>query len=438
MPLLQPGQTFIAQGMQSLGVVKSLLGEGGQAEVYRARIGDTDYALKWYLPHYLSADRRLWGRLKEAVSRGFPTEKFLWPFDLATLPRSSVYSGYLMPIAEPPFVSLVDLVTRQAEPSFRSLTTMGFHLAHGFLKLHSSGLCYRDINFGNIFFDPANGDVRIGDTDNVDVDRMPGGIMGTPGFMAPEVGRREVEPNSMSDRFSLAVLLFYIFMLNHPLKGRREMELSFDASDRDGSRRLFIDEPVFIFDPDNASNRPVPGVHEPAINFWPIYPKSFRDFFIQVFTRGLRDPEGRVMDNDWRKEMCRLRDAIFLCPCGAELFFDLEHYKLSRSLAPCWSCQKIPAMPPRMRISQGNDASLFMLTPGTQLFPHHLEGDAYNFFAPMAEVVDNPLGLKNLSRKSWSARVDGALKEIPPNSILYLAQDTTIHFGRTEAQTKLN
>ena len=61
--------------------------------------------------------------------------------------------------------------------------------------------------------------------------------MGTWGFMAPEVGRREADPSAMTDRFSLAVLLFYIFMLGHPLKGRLEMELSFQADDPDGSRR---------------------------------------------------------------------------------------------------------------------------------------------------------------------------------------------------------
>ena len=90
-----------------------------------------------------------------------------------------------------------------------------------------------------------------------------------------------------------------------------------------------------------------------------------------------------------------------------------------------------------MRISQSNDAMFFMLTPGTQLFPHHLEGDSYNFFSPLAQVVDKPLGLKNLSQKPWTARVNGELKEIPPGSTLPLAQDATIHFGRTEAQVKL-
>ncbi len=83
--------------------------------------------------------------------------------------------------------------------------------------------------------------------------------MGTWGFMAPEVCRREVEPNAATDRFSLAILLFYIFMLGHPLKGKRELELAFDKSDIDGSRRLCGDDPVFVFDPANASNRPIPG-----------------------------------------------------------------------------------------------------------------------------------------------------------------------------------
>ena len=139
------------------------------------------------------------------------------------MPKSTSFSGYVMPLKEPNFISLVDLVGPRpcCEPSFRALATVGFQVAHSFLKLHSSGFCYRDVNFGNLFFDPNTGDVRIGDTDNVDVDGRPGGILGTPGFMAPEVASRKVGPSSRSDRFSLAVLLFYIFMTGHPLMGKR-------------------------------------------------------------------------------------------------------------------------------------------------------------------------------------------------------------------------
>ena len=99
------------------------------------------------------------------------------------------------------------------------------------------------------FSTPDTGDIRIADTDNVDVNLKPGSIKGTPGFMAPEVARDIVEPNAASDRFSLAVLLFFIFVIGHPLKGKRELSLSYDPADPDQSHRMCALDPVFIFDP---------------------------------------------------------------------------------------------------------------------------------------------------------------------------------------------
>ena len=101
-------------------------------------------------------------------------------------------------------------------PSFHTLTTVGFELAHSFWQLHAKGLCYRDISFGNIFFDPNNGEVRICDNDNTDVNKKPGAISGTPRFMAPEIVRGDSNPDADTDLFSLSVLLFYMFMFNHP------------------------------------------------------------------------------------------------------------------------------------------------------------------------------------------------------------------------------
>jgi eukaryotic-like serine/threonine-protein kinase len=437
--LLERGQSVVACGMQSACVVKDLLGEGGQAEVYRARIGTGDYALKWYRADYIQADPRLWERLKAAIRRGMPTDKFLWPFDLTSLPRSPAYGGYLMPIKEPQFISLVDLIARRSEPSFRSLTTLAFHLADSFLKLHASGLCYRDINFGNIFFHPLTGDIRIGDTDNVDIDGKPGGIMGTWGFMAPEVARYEAAPSSMTDRFSLAVLLFYIFVLGHPLKGKRELTLPYDPVDPDGSKRLCALDPVFVFDPVNDSNRPAPGIHEVVQNFWAIYPNSLRDLFTCSFTQGLREPHARVTDNGWRRELCQLRDSIFPCPqCSAELFFDLDHLRIHRALPSCWSCGVVPTPPPRMRVAQAKSSWVVMLPPGAQLFGHHLDADAYNFTRPLAEVLERPYGLRNLSGRPWTVRTeDQPSASVPAGATLPLTQPCRIEFGKTEADVRL-
>src|SRR5256885_1046760 len=83
-------------------------------------------------------------------------------------------------------------------------------------ELHARGLCYRDISFGNAFFDPETGEVLICDNDNVTVDaQAKGGVYGTPRFMSPEIVRGETAPNSQTDLFSLSVLLFYMFMMHH-------------------------------------------------------------------------------------------------------------------------------------------------------------------------------------------------------------------------------
>ncbi len=61
--LLQRGQRVVARLMQSACIFEGLLGEGGQAEVYRVRVGNSVFALKWYRSEYLQADPRLWERL---------------------------------------------------------------------------------------------------------------------------------------------------------------------------------------------------------------------------------------------------------------------------------------------------------------------------------------------------------------------------------------
>jgi eukaryotic-like serine/threonine-protein kinase len=196
---------------------------------------------------------------------------------------------------------------------------------------------------------------------------------------------------------------------------------------------------VFVFDPENDSNRPAPGIHEVVKNFWAIYPKSLRDLFTCGFTRGLCDPSARVMDNTWRKEMCRLRDSIYPCaPCGAELFFDIDYLRSAGALPPCWACQRVPSLPPRMRIGDVRNAAVVVLSPGAQLFPHHLSGDAYNFTTPIAEVMGNPLGLINRSRQKWTARSgERPITEIPPGTVFQVTSPCRIHFGGVEAEVRL-
>ena len=59
---------------------------------------------------------------------------------------------------------------------------------------------------------------------------------------------RRRQPNIATDLYSLAVILFYMFMVHHPLEGRREREIT--CLDLAAMKKLYGTEALFIFDPE--------------------------------------------------------------------------------------------------------------------------------------------------------------------------------------------
>lgn len=447
--LLRVGQTVQSKSADIQLTVTRFIGGGGQGEVYAAEVGEQPVALKWFFPHYLRQDTRLRERLERAIQTGAPSDRFLWPTELVSMPGIKGF-GYLMPLREARFRGMVDLVTRRVEPSFLALTTAGFELANSFLQLHAKGLCYRDISFGNVFFDPDTGEVRICDNDNVDIDGKPGAIGGTARFMAPEIVRGDAVPNAQTDLFSLAVLMFYLLVNHHPLEGAKEAAIR--CFDLPAMTRLYGEDPVFIFDPEDAGNRPVAGLHDNAAAFWPVYPTFIRELFTRAFTAGLHDPaHGRVRESEWRAALVRLRDSRFYCAqCAAENFYDADAMRAQLAQngnttdPACWSCAETLRLPPRMRISRGNVASVVLLNHDTQLYGHHFDGAAaYDFSTPWAEIALHPTqpgvwGLRNLSGEKWVAtQPDGEIIDVPPGRSVTLATGLHVQIGASEAEVRI-
>ena len=432
--LLQPG-TIVERGPNASYTIAAKISEGTQGEVYA--VNDPRVAIKWYKPEYLPHDPLLRERLETAIERRSPTPDFLWPFALVTA-RGHDSFGYAMPFMEPRFRSFAEIMRRTVEPSARVLATVGLNLATNLLQLHvMRGLCYRDISLGNVFFDPDTAEVRIADNDNVDVEGRSGGLSGTLGFMPPEVVRGEAAPTRFSDLFALAVLLFMMFMINHPLKGKKEDELSLDQNDPAGWIRLTGLHPVFVFDPANDSNRPIPGVHEAALNFWPIYPAFLRRIFIRAFTDGLHDPDARISENEWKKTMVRLRDAVFPCQrCTAENHYDADVAGGANQPQLCWHCRERLVPPPCLHLR--DNGAIVVLSGDTQLYPHHLADSRYDFSKPWAAVLHSPPALKNLSADTWTSRAeDGQLVPIPPGEAMPLHTTCKVNFGRVAGEIRV-
>jgi eukaryotic-like serine/threonine-protein kinase len=436
--ILKVGQTVQSEASGASCKVEKFLGGGGQGEVYQANLGGSSVALKWYFRNQATEEQR--NSLLDLMKSGSPNPFFLWPMELMVSSDVEGF-GYIMPLRPSRFHSIVSLMKKRIDPSFRALAIAGRDLAHSFFQLHAKGLCYRDISFGNVFFDPDTGDVLICDNDNVGIDgKTEVGVLGTPRFMAPEVVRGEAKPSTNTDLFSLAVLLFYMLFIHHPLEGEKEANIR--CFDLPAMNKIYGAEAVFIFDPKDTSNRPVPGLQDNPLIYWKVYPTFLRDLFTRSFTEGLRDPQhGRVRESEWRGAMVRLTDSIIYCAhCGSENFYDSDALKASGgTTAPCWSCQKPLNLPPRIRIGKNN---VVMLNHDTKLFPHHIYPErSYDFTHPVAEVTRHPKdpniwGLKNLSADNWNSKVGETTKVVESGRSVTLIAGTTINFGAVEGEIR--
>lgn len=383
--------------------VTSLLGQGGQGYVFEVqRASGEPLALKWYKPE--SATNEQYAEMQQLVEIGSPHHRFLWPLSMARVPDQPSF-GYVMHLRNPRYLELSYLLLnadrdgRPLDVSFASIIELCRQLSYSFLRLHARGLCYRDISFGNVFFDPTNGHVLICDNDNVGIDNGTGRVLGTPYFMAPEVvcdTTYRTLPNTDTDRHSLAVLLFYALFLGHPLEGART-----DAGMRDAHWLMthFGTAPLFCMHPDDPTNRPSQIVQQ----YWKIYPQFVRDLFVQAFVDGIERPGARVTEGQWIKAMDRLRDGMLACPtCGTTNF-----WSPGADTVTCWqdACEFRP--PYLLSIGRRTIA----VGPQSTVRSDHLRSgvDQPTVLGRVRQHPESPerWGLHNASDFSWTVAYPG-------------------------------
>ncbi len=393
------------------------LGGGGQGQVFEVEVAGEHLALKWYFPSSLTRDPQLPERLIESIRATAPNSDFLWPIALlrptptstAAIKLSDPGCGYLMGLRPPGFVGAIEHYAGRIEISLQNILRAGFFLADAFHDLHSKGLCYKDISLGNLFLQAETGRILICDNDNVDVDgRKLSSVLGTPGFIAPEVLMNRARPGANSDLFSLAVLLFRLLTRHDPLRG--QMDLEINCLDEPARRRLYGEDPVFIFNPSDKRNRPNPDEHGAALITWPIYPPSLQKLFLQTFCDGMKAPKRRALTGQWKETIAKTIDHRVLCnQCGQENFQD----EPARS-TPCWNCKNELTRSQTLRLANGDISA----SAENMIYPHHFDKHKPpQLEDPVAQVVKHPsdpsiLGLKNLTDQSWNAILTNGSKTI--------------------------
>ena len=425
------------------------IGSGGQGIVYLVNYNGMDWALKWYDINKMNNPAEFRNNLKRNISDGAPSNKFLWPKYLTKeLPDGTF--GYLMELKPESFDSFVDILNtyklvvdpltgRAVKVPVRftnlfAMVTAVINIVNAFRQLHRAGKSYQDLNDGGFFINVDTGAVLVCDCDNIAPDGANFGIGGKPGYMAPEIVRGIAKPDVQTDKYSLAVVLFKLLFRGDPMEGEKVIK---DVCLTEASElKHYGAEALFVYDPDDNSNRPVRGIHDNVIKFWRLYPKYIKDAFMLSFTYGLHDPAKRIIENEWQQLFIRLRSEIIACTCGRTNFssmFEMQDPTTFR-------CPKCGMTFATMKFS--NRDNLMPLYIGSKFYQCEVDPTSDDYLSVAGELVENKLkpgvlGIKNCSEQTWQVRMpDGKYHEVGPGKGCPIWQGLEINFGAVQARLR--
>jgi serine/threonine protein kinase len=394
--------------------VKKVLGSGGQGTVYLVDLAGQEMALKWY---HTSPGDAFYKNLEHNVNAKAPSDAFIWPEYLTVKEKGSY--GYIMRLRPNDYFEFGNyLLAKKSFKSFDSMLAAAMKICDGFMKLHLHGYSYQDLNDGNFFIRPTDGDVLICDNDNVMPQGEKSGIMGKARYMAPEIVAGGI-PDKYSDRFSLSVILFMLFYANHPFEGAKVVACPCMTEKYEKS--FYGSDALFIFNPNDKSNLPVRGVHQNVIRRWPVFPSLLKDTFIEEFSEDkLKNPQKRIIEQAWQKIITQVRDELVVCPhCHEETFLDLK-----AGSHKCINCGKDIDVSRQLKINNRN----LILTPGTKLY---IDNDNI----PDGEVGvfpndDKLCIVRNLTNSSWHVDTpSGKVKVVEPSDFMPVLNGLKISFG---------
>lgn len=394
-------------------VVKEL-GRGGQGIVYLVDLAGQQMALKWY---HNPPNDAFYRNLEHNVNAKAPSDAFIWPEYLTVKERGSY--GYIMRLRPNDYYEFGNyLLARKNFKSFDAMFAAAMRICDGFMMLHRHGYSYQDLNDGNFFIRPSDGDVLICDNDNVMPQGEKSGILGKARYMAPEVVAGGM-PDKYSDRFSLSVILFMLFFANHPFEGAKVVACP--CMTENFEKKFYGSDATFIYDKDDRTNLPVRGVHQNVIKRWPLFPTLLKDTFIDQFSKEkLLNPNKRLIEQEWQRIITRVRDELVICPgCKQETLLDTIGNRNK-----CINCGAEIDMTKQLCIGTRN----MYLTPGTKLYIDNdnvADGEVGTF-----PTDKNLMIIRNLASSSWHIDTpSGKVKVVEPNDFMPVLNGLKISFG---------
>ena len=213
------------------------------------------------------------------------------------------------------------------EYTFKKRYQIIVNLFRALREIHLAGLIFTDLSPNNIMVHRKQNQIVFIDTDNTRRrSDMYNGVLGTPGYMAPEVYRKPdirlaqaygIDPNLFSkcgclspetDIFSAAVIAFQLLTLQHPFIGD---EIEEGTPEEEEAALEIKTDYIFKAGTTNTSSFGL------TTKFEEITTKEIRALFERTFVDGKDNPALRPTAEEFLEAFQNALDLIVTCPhCG--------------------------------------------------------------------------------------------------------------------------
>jgi hypothetical protein len=283
-------------------------------------------------------------------------------------------------------------------------------LARAVRRLHFAGLAHSDLSNRNVLVDLRGGDACVIDIDALVVPGLaPPTVLGTPGYMAPEVVMGAALPSIATDRHALAVLFYELLLQRHPLRGRLVHSTRSAEEDEQlslGAKALFVEHAT---DRRNAPESPI------AVSVDALGP-HLAPLMRQAFEQGVHATRLRPDAVEWEEALYRTLERVMPTPSGRGWLIVPD----AGPLRDPWSGEVVHRAVPLLRAGRGSGDAWRDDGICTALFHHrtlhqwHLDAELRPHEAVSRESVayasfhEGAWWLVNITDRTWTAS-DGSV-----------------------------
>lgn len=260
-------------------------------------------------------------------------QHFCWPTAIVSQPTLGIVTplypnNFFFPKASGPFSGkektgrwfcvpkVRQLLPEKERGNWLGYLKIGIVMARAVARLHSAGLAHSDLSAKNVLVDPVNGTSIVIDIDTLVVPGIhPPKVLGTRGYIAPEVVAGKALPSIRTDLHALPVLIYEYLLLRHPLMGPK---VHSTASTEEDDRLSMGESALFVEHPKDRSNRPK-SIRVPCEALGPYISEMFH----RAFVDGLHSPDDRPTAIEWERALVRSTDLLLPCSsrsCEAKWF----------------------------------------------------------------------------------------------------------------------